>query len=38
LQTPGGGGYGPASQRRSEARLHDLQQGFVTSPTGKERS
>jgi N-methylhydantoinase B len=38
LQTPGGGGYGPASQRQSESRLHDLQQGFVTSQTGKERS
>lgn len=38
LQTPGGGGYGPASQRQSESRLHDLQQGFVTFQTGKERS
>ena len=36
LQTPGGGGYGDASQRSSAARAQDIQQGFVTPVSGKE--
>ncbi len=36
LQTPGGGGYGDASQRSPAARAQDIQQGFVTPVSGKE--
>ena len=36
LQTPGGGGYGHASQRSPAARAQDIQQGFVTPVSGKE--
>ena len=30
LETPGGGGYGPAEQRSAEAIAHDVQSGYVT--------
>ena len=29
LETPGGGGYGPAGERSAEARQHDLAMGYV---------
>ena len=31
LQTPGGGGWGPASQRSAQARAQDVQQGYVSA-------
>jgi N-methylhydantoinase B len=33
LETPGGGGYGPAAQRSSEAIEHDVRSGYVTRTT-----
>lgn len=30
LETPGGGGYGPAADRSAEARQRDLDRGYVT--------
>lgn len=30
LETPGGGGYGPAAQRSADDIAHDLQSGYVT--------
>jgi N-methylhydantoinase B len=30
LQTPGGGGYGPASERDSAAQANDLRLGYIT--------
>ncbi len=30
LETPGGGGYGPADQRSAEARARDVELGYVT--------
>lgn len=30
LETPGGGGYGPAAERAPEAIAHDLRSGYVT--------
>jgi N-methylhydantoinase B len=30
LETPGGGGYGPAAQRSSSAIEHDVRSGYVT--------
>jgi N-methylhydantoinase B len=32
LETPGGGGYGPAAQRTPEAIEHDVRSGYVTLP------
>ena len=31
LETPGGGGYGPAKERSAEAIEHDVRSGYVTS-------
>lgn len=33
LETPGGGGYGPAAQRSPQAIEHDLNSGYVTCTT-----
>jgi N-methylhydantoinase B len=35
LQTGGGGGYGPASERSSEAIHRDLREGYVTEETAR---
>ena len=31
LETPGGGGYGPATERSAEAQADDLRLGYITS-------
>ena len=35
LETPGGGGYGPAAERDPEAAHRDLDLGYVTAETGE---
>ncbi len=35
LETPGGGGYGPAAERDPDAIARDLALGFVTGEDGE---
>ena len=37
LETPGGGGCGPASRRDPLAVVEDLRDGYVTEPAARER-
>jgi N-methylhydantoinase B len=36
LRTPGGGGYGPASERGEAAVTHDAEQGYTTAKRGAQ--